>query len=347
MKSRLYLRNLFIFPLTLSLIFSAYAQNAEDKKSLEVPAFIIEVKDEKKSEIIAVPEKIESLEELSKIDGVNVTSMVERITPKTAQTESTNKAKALINRIPADGLYVPRKEFRIKNDVKIEKFSSSNPFFGTDNVVPDAGLPKELNLEVSNKNNDHATLDFFLQANEALNSGMNEVAISYYKKILAREGNNRKALLGLAVSYQKSGQLEQAKNIYVDMIMENQKDFPAMNNFLVLMSEEAPDDALRHLTELEKNNIEYAPIPAQIATLYVRKGDYARAAAKYKRAVTIDPSNLEYRYNLALMMEMIGNNRAAASLYKSLLEQASSGAKLPKSYVFIRDRLESAIAKQL
>src|SRR5207237_715870 len=82
-------------------------------------------------------------------------------------------------------------------------------------------------------------------------------------------------------------------------IKPNNRD--GWNNFLVLLADEAPQDAVPQLEKLEAGNPDFSPIPAQLAVIYQKMGDQDKASEQMMRAIRLSPENLTYRYNLAIM----------------------------------------------
>ncbi len=195
---------------------------------------------------------------------------------------------------------------------------------------------KNLNVEVKSGNNN--LVKDKKNAYDALNLGMYESAISYYKKVIENNPNDKNALFGLATSYHKAKQYDKAKNAYLNLIKRDKNYFPAINNYIILVTERNADDAIPKLTELWKKNPYYPGIPAQIANLYYKKNNLQKAAEYYLQAINIDPDNLEYKYNVAVILEKMGEAKLAARYYKSLLDEAAKGQELPEDPLTIRDR---------
>ncbi len=175
-------------------------------------------------------------------------------------------------------------------------------------------------------------------AYEALNMGMYESSISYYKKLLKNNPRDRSALFGLATSYHKSGQYFNAKKAYLELINMDDKFYPAVSNYIILVTEENADDPIPKLVELWKKNPSFSAIPAQIANLYYKENKLDKAIEYYFQAVNLEPDNIEYKYNLAVILEKLGEAKLAAKYYKNLLDEAAKGKSLPENPLTIRDR---------
>jgi tetratricopeptide (TPR) repeat protein len=177
------------------------------------------------------------------------------------------------------------------------------------------------------------------KAYNAVSAGQTESAIVLYKRVLSVDPNNTNALFGLATLYHRARQFDDARPLYARLLSVDPKHRDGFNNFLVLLADEAPNEALVELEKLESRNPGFSPIPAQIAVIYQKTGNLDRATEKMLRAVALSPENLTYRYNLAIMMDKQKKYDEAARLYGQLLEAASRGEKIPGNTSDIQQRL--------
>ena len=113
----------------------------------------------------------------------------------------------------------------------------------------------------------------------------------------------------------------------------------ALNNFLVMVSDESPQEALAELERLEQRNPDFSPIPAQEAIRMDKMGYTNDAHAKMLRAIELAPENLTYKYNLAIMLDRQGNYADAGALYRLLIDAALKGEKIPSSLESLQKRL--------
>jgi len=183
-------------------------------------------------------------------------------------------------------------------------------------------------------------VDYELEkAYDSMNSGQSQAAIETYKNILANSPNNTQALFGLATLYHRARQLDKARPLYAKLLAIDPKNRDGFNNFLVLLADEAPHEALSELEKLETKNPAFSIIPAQMAVIYQKLGDMDKATEKMFRAVSLAPENLTYRYNLAIMMDRQKNYDEAEKLYKQLIEAADRGEKIPGNVENLQQRL--------
>lgn len=177
------------------------------------------------------------------------------------------------------------------------------------------------------------------RAYTALNSGDTTLAAQTYKNILSTEPRNEDALFGLAATYHRIGDLERARPYYAQLLKVNPNHREGLNNFLSLVSSEAPQEALAELERLEQRNPDFSPIPAQQASLLSKNGFPEQAREKMLRAIELAPDNLTYTYNLAVMLDRQGKYLDASALYRLLIDAALKGQKIPSSLDIIQKRL--------
>ncbi len=188
----------------------------------------------------------------------------------------------------------------------------------------------------------HAPVDTVSElerAYEALMGGEQEVAIRIYQELLQRYPTNEDALFGLAATYHRTGQLDNARTLYGQLLEHHPDHREGLNNFLILMANEAPREALSELTALERRNPDYSPIPAQMGIIYDRLGEPEMARSKLLRAIELSPENWVYKYNLAIMLDRHGGYKEAAAIYKELITASLQGEKIPVDIPALQARL--------
>ncbi len=185
-------------------------------------------------------------------------------------------------------------------------------------------------------------LDTNYELNKAfteLSGGDSEKAIEVYKNILSTEPKNQDALFGLASLYHRQGQLDKARGYYATLLKNNPNHRDGLNNFLALVSDESPQEALAELVRLEQRNPDFSPIPAQQALVLNKLGYTAEARSKMLRAIELNPDNLTYKYNLAIMLDSQGNYAEASDLYRLLINASNRGETIPASAETLQKRL--------
>lgn len=176
-------------------------------------------------------------------------------------------------------------------------------------------------------------------AYDAAIAGNQEEAILTYRKVLSVQPNSKLGLFGLATVYHRAGQTQLARPLYRRLLDLYPNSVEGLNNYLVLLSDEDPREALVELEKLERSHIGFSPIPAQMAVIYEKLGDYYKAARKMSQAMELSPENLKYRYNMAIILDQQGDWEDAATFYRQLIVAEERGEKIPANSQEIQERL--------
>jgi len=178
-----------------------------------------------------------------------------------------------------------------------------------------------------------------------------------YKKILELEPANEDALTGLAVVYADLGDsrraaellqkvTEKTPSVRVLQALANQyeqlKDYALAAETLRKALELAPgntdvkkeyaqnllladnvDDALKVYTELAEEDSKDPTAQLRLSQIYGQKRDFEKARAAAKKALAIDPNNLEVRYNEVTILEAEGKTAEATSALKNILSSTA------------------------
>lgn len=251
--------------------------------------------------------------------------------PSEPEPTLSPQSKAILDKLPSldETSKEPRKEVSINRE-------SPSPEMGS-GFQATSHESKGIQVDIKQRN---ADVSYDLEkAYEALIAGRSDVAIEIYGDILTNAPKNQDALFGLASTYHRVGQLDLARSLYGKLLELNPKHRDGLNNFLVLLSEEAPEEALRHMARLETQNPGFSPIPAQMAIIYKKLGDNEKAVDKMYHALSLSPENVTYRYNLAVMLDRAGHYERAATLYGQVLKSYENGEDIPGDANKIQQRL--------
>lgn len=203
----------------------------------------------------------------------------------------------------------------------------------------DVRAHEEMGLKIEIRRPDVNVQSYLEAGYENLINGREAIAAGYYQEVLAVEPRNEMALFGLATTYQRMGKIEDAREVYGDLLSINPSHREALNNFMALISNEAPQEAIAELEALETENPDFSPIPAQLGVVYNRIGNPQMAARKLARALNLSPDNISYKYNLAITLDKLGQWEDASNLYLELIENYNNGTTLPGDIENIRNRV--------
>jgi tetratricopeptide (TPR) repeat protein len=199
---------------------------------------------------------------------------------------------------------------------------------------------KKIQATISQTKEDTRAVTLKRKAYDALNIGHIEIAAELYKQILKKDKDNGYALLGLATSYHQLGQYRQAKPIYMRLLNVFPGDEQIIANLLAIVTEETPYEAVYLLSALAEKNPNSPLIQAQTSIAYSNVGKYKKGIKYLRKAIMMDPQNIQYRYNLAVLYDMMEDYTQATIVYKEVLIYARSNdmtAQIP--YRQIQDRI--------
>ena len=246
------------------------------------------------------------------------------------------KSRELLEKVSPS--IAPKKTKPLK-PLKVDHTKDMQDLFKADEALGVGVQSEALGVKVGGKAA-KVNIDYELErAYNATISGQSEAAMLAYQAILDNAPNNTQALFGLATMYHRARQFDKARPLYSRLLTLDPQHRDGFNNFLVLLADEAPREALIELEKLETKNPGFSTIPAQIAVIYQKLGESDKAIGKMFRAVALAPENLTYRYNLAIMLDKQKNYDEAAKLYRQLIEASERGEKIPGNISNIQQRL--------
>ena len=191
------------------------------------------------------------------------------------------------------------------------------------------------------KNSDASEETMLSRAYRAWQLGQVESANVLYDDVLAIDHTNQSALMALAIIYQKEYNFTEARAYYATILQIDPYNTMAISNYLSILSHEAPQTALTELENLEKENPDYNPIPANIGMIYYKLKNYGKAADSFAKALNLAPDNQVYRYNLALSLDHLGMDKAAINLYKQLIAAYQRGTTIPVTPELLYNRIHN------
>jgi Flp pilus assembly protein TadD len=254
-------------------------------------------------------------------------------TPNLSSAELSRESENILENLPTD--IFPYKPEDAINGFNIEREDAERGL--NSDVAFDSTEPVEAGIKIQQQSID---VNYELEkAYNALLKGNTEIAVHIYNKVLETYPDNRHALFGLATTYHKLGFLDKARPLYGEILKINPYDKEALNNFLALVGEEAPDSAIAYLEQLKRSNDDFSPIYAQLASLYNKQGEVEKAVLNMQQAVALSPSNMVYMYNLAVIYDTNRDYRRAEALYRQIIKAGLGGEEIPVSVEQIQERL--------
>ena len=171
--------------------------------------------------------------------------------------------------------------------------------------------------------------------------GQYEIAIEIYKEILQKEPKNLYAKYSLAVVYQRLNQFKQAKNIYYELLRgdaENKDE--VINNIIAILIEESPREAIYLLNRLTIQNPQKHFLFASMALAYEKISDYELAIKNYTKALQLDYTNVNYRYNLGVLYDQNKEYEKALEMYANVVKNNDNYSNSEIAIDSVKRRIE-------
>jgi tetratricopeptide (TPR) repeat protein len=143
-----------------------------------------------------------------------------------------------------------------------------------------------------------------------------------YERALAREPNNRDALLGLAAIDVRGGQLEAAEARYLKVLEMDPRDGQATAALVSLRGRLDPVASESRLKTLIASQPDVAQLHFALGNQYAHQSRWAEAQAAYFKAYSIDPENADYVFNLAVSLDQLRQKKTALEYYQRALALA-------------------------
>ena len=147
-----------------------------------------------------------------------------------------------------------------------------------------------------------------------------------YQKALAREPNNRDALLGLAAIDVRTGQLEAAEARYLKLLEIDPRDSQAVASLVGLRGRLDPVASESRLKTLIASQPDVAQLYFSLGNQYGQQSRWSEAQAAYFKAYSIDPQNADYAFNLAISLDQLRQKKPALEYYQRALALAEKRA---------------------
>lgn len=191
-----------------------------------------------------------------------------------------------------------------------------------DTEALEAVAGNKINAKISTSKDDKRTISLKRKAYDAMQTEQIEVAIKIYKQILKKNKNDNYAKLSLATAYQRLGQFRQAKPLYLELLDKFPENEQIISNLLSIVIEETPYDAIYLIPALADKNPTSPLIQAQASMAYSNTQKYQKAIKYIKKSISLDPNNIQYRYNLAVLYDLTKDYNKALFFYKQISNEA-------------------------
>lgn len=156
----------------------------------------------------------------------------------------------------------------------------------------------------------------------ALNQGDTTAAKAAYAQALGNDPRNIDALSGMAVLEQRAGNIDQAADYYRRLLEADPHNAFALAGLIGLHTQMNPAEAEMRLKQALSTQPDSAPLNFGLGNLCAAAKRWPEAQQAYFKAVTADPGNPDYLFNLAVSLDQLRQPRLAASYYAQAIAAA-------------------------
>jgi Flp pilus assembly protein TadD len=162
-----------------------------------------------------------------------------------------------------------------------------------------------------------------LDAYQAYQRGDYVTATQGYRNVLSKDSRNRDALLGLAAIAQQQGQNELAQSYYRQLLILDPRD-PAAQAAMTTYGQDSGSTESR-LKLLLAEQPRSGALHFALGNYYAEQSSWGDAQQSYFNAHSLEPSNAQFTFNLAVSLDHLGQRKLAAQYYQQALQLDVSG----------------------
>jgi tetratricopeptide (TPR) repeat protein len=184
--------------------------------------------------------------------------------------------------------------------------------------------PYNSTLEIQHKPEPDSIDLILTSAYQSYQKGDFDTSGKLYHDAISKDSKNRDALLGLAAIAQQQGQDDAAMQYYRRVLSLDPRD-PVAQAALTSFGPGDPAGKESHLKQLIAQQPDSAALNFALANQFADQSRWAEAQQAYFNALSIEPTNALFAFNLAISLDHIGQRTAAAQYYRQALQFDTSG----------------------
>jgi Flp pilus assembly protein TadD len=162
-----------------------------------------------------------------------------------------------------------------------------------------------------------------LEAWQAYQRGDYVTAGQGYRQALAKDAHNRDALLGMAAVAQQQGNEEAAQQYYRQLLVLDPRD-PVAQSALMAYSPSSGNEESR-LKLMLADQPRSGALNFALGNHYAEQSSWGDAQQYYFNAHTLEPTNAQFAFNLAVSLDHLGQRKLATQFYQQALQLDVSG----------------------
>lgn len=241
-----------------------------------------------------------------KVDGDKVSASLPE--KNTLNTDIIDTSASLPSDVveKSSGLSASEIQEDIQNSAGINSYSSKNP------------------IEIKRNPTKNGVSEELKAAYQAYITGDLEIARQYYLEELENNPRNKDVLLGLAAIATRLQLVNDAKAYYLRILELDPRDSSAIAGMAGLVQAD-PIQTESRLKNLLVQQPDAAALHFALGNNHVTQLRWAEAQQSFFRALSIDPANADYAFNLAVSLDHLKKNELATKYYREALVLADKG----------------------
>lgn len=176
------------------------------------------------------------------------------------------------------------------------------------------------------------------RAYDSLLAGEYENAVILYSEVLVERPEDENLLAAIGVAYHKLGDFVEAESYYAQALSFNSKNKIALYNFLALVAERDPEEALIELYRLGEVKDDDAYIYFLKSLIFFKQDEIEKSKSLIEQALSLEPNNYLYRYNYAVTLDYMKEYKQAKQQYFEIIKSIAENEKKLIPYVKVKQR---------
>lgn len=209
--------------------------------------------------------------------------------------QATKNSEALFLRATEYNFYMKdyKKAMILVNDLlKINK-NNADAYFFKGLILKNSNEPnKAISSFQTCIEQDPTHYNAYMQLGLLFSEQNNDLAINYFNNAIKLNNQSREALYAKGYYFQQKKEYNQAKEAYIQMIKNNNKDFQAFYNIgFCLMEQDSLEKSYKNFKIAANIKIDYVDAIFMMGQISERLGDIPAAKIKYHTALKLLPDN--------------------------------------------------------
>ncbi|MBF0110117.1 MAG: tetratricopeptide repeat protein [Magnetococcales bacterium] len=162
-----------------------------------------------------------------------------------------------------------------------------------------------------------------MRLRETFERGQVDEAARGYRELLARDGENKDALAGMAAVMIRRGRLRDAAGYYLELLRLDPGNTVALAGLTGIRSDHDPSGSESVIKAILQREPDAHHLHFSLGTLYAGQKRWGAAQEAFFNAMAGGGDNPDYVFNLAVSLDHLGQRASALNYYRKALELAA------------------------